>query len=31
MLNEMKSRYIDKYKERDKNYSTYAKLMGLGV
>jgi dynein heavy chain len=28
-LNEIKVRYVDKYKERDKNYTHYAKLMGL--
>jgi len=29
MLNEIKSRYLDKYKERDKNYTNYQKLMGM--
>lgn len=28
-LNEIKSRHLDKYKDRDKNYTNYGKLMGL--
>jgi len=28
-LNDVKTRYLDKYKERDRNYTTYGKLMGL--
>lgn len=28
-LNDLKTRYYDKYRERDKNYTHYAKLMGL--
>jgi dynein heavy chain len=27
-LNEIKTRYLDKYKERDRNYTIYGKLMG---
>lgn len=29
ILNEMKQRYLDKYKERDRIYTSYGKLMGL--
>ena len=28
-LNEIKTRFLDKYKERDRNYTIYGKLMGL--
>lgn len=28
-LNEIKTRHLDKYKDRDKNYTNYGKLMGL--